>query len=370
MKKVLTIGGATKDIFIVDSQPQMLHLCCYEGRRSFLIFEDGRKVEVESLEYHTGGGATNVAVSFKRLGFEVSTYIKVGYDQEGTYIMQSLQESGIDTSFICVTNNEPTAISFIVPTEQGNRVALVYRGANRTITNSEIPYNAIKDVDAVYVGPLSGQSSDLILPIATAARDAGKLIVINPSSQQLSASNDTLCKALAIIDILVINAYEAHCCMSTLVQHDRELQIKLLSDRDVAQSCGLPDMMRKPLVYRGLCFSLPMLLRELRSRGPAIIIVTNGKDGVYVAADNRILYHPSINVPVVCTIGAGDAFASGFVSWLQHGNSIEDSIRAGIVNSASVIGHIGAKTGLLTREDMEQKLETLPKNLLQEYPLQ
>jgi sugar/nucleoside kinase (ribokinase family) len=51
--------------------------------------------------------------------------------------------------------------------------------------------------------------------------------------------------------------------------------------------------------------------------------------------------------------GAGDAFASGFLSAYILKKPIREAMKWGIANSASVIGEIGAQTGLLHRERME-----------------
>ena len=110
--------------------------------------------------------------------------------------------------------------------------------------------------------------------------------------------------------------------------------------------------------------------QEVHARGPKIIIVTNGKEGVYVSYKDSIFFHPSLSVPVISTLGAGDAFGSGFVGMYAQGFSVEDSIRAGMLNSASVIGDVGAKTGLLHKEEMDKRLKAIIKGMLQEYPIE
>ena len=53
--------------------------------------------------------------------------------------------------------------------------------------------------------------------------------------------------------------------------------------------------------------------------------------------------------------GAGDAFASGFLGFYLKGGNLKASLRAGIVNSASVVQYIGTTKGLLTRKDISGK---------------
>jgi len=369
MKRILTIGGATKDIFITYAQAQMLDLCLHEGRRSFLIFEDGKKVEVEALEYHTGGGATNTAVGFRRLGHEVSAFFKIGHDQEGVYVIKSLQTNQVDTSHVIVIDEIPTATSFIIPTVDGNRVVMVYRGANLTIEEDEIPDSAIKEADLVYITSLSGSSSDLLLPIVKRAQEYNKIVAVNPGTSQLTTGTGILCKALASIDILILNCSEARCCMASLVQEDRELQFKMLNMKEAPMPNHMPELLKAPIIHQGLCFGMHTFFQEVHARGPKIVVVTNGKEGVYVSYKDSIFFHPSLSVPVISTLGAGDAFGSGFVGMYAHGFSVQDSIRAGMLNSASVIGAIGAKTGLLHKDEMDKRLKAIVKGMLQEYPL-
>ena len=346
----------------------MLDLCLHEGRRSFLILEDGKKVEVEALEYHTGGGATNTAVGFRRLGHEVSAFFKIGQDQEGVYVLQSLQTNKVDTSHVIVADGVPTATSFIIPTVSGNRVAMVYRGSNLTITEDEIPYEAIKNTDLLYITSLSGASGDLLLPIVQHAKSHNKIVGVNPGTSQLTTGTEVLCKSMAYIDILILNGSEARCCMAAMVHEDRELQLRMIASHESQESKHMPELMQAPLVHQGLCFELRTFFKEVHARGPQIVVVTNGKEGVYVSNKDRLFFHPSLAVPVISTLGAGDAFGSGFVGMYAQEFSIEDSIRAGMINSASVIGHIGAKTGLLHKDEMDVRLKAIVKGLLQEYP--
>ncbi len=157
--------------------------------------------------------------------------------------------------------------------------------------------------------------------------------------------------------------------MAALVRDNKDLQLKILREPPCEPKTTLPPLLRAPLMHEGFCFTLNVFFEELHGRGIKTIAVTNGKDGVYVCDGSRILFHPSLAVPVVSTVGAGDAFGSGFVAWLIDGHSLEDSLRAGMINSASVIGSVGAKTGLLLKYDLEKRLNSIVKGLIEEHPL-
>lgn len=372
MKKILTVGGATRDIFISPQPIQMLHLSLQEGRRSFLVYETGRKVEVSELDYHTGGGATNTAVAFKHLGFDVSAFFKIGPDAEGDFIVRSMKERGINVDHVARDEHVATATSFIIPTEAGDRVALVYRGSNVKMEEKDLPLKALSGIDQLYVTSLPGKAESLLLPMVRAAKKEGVSIAVNPGSAQLTTPCQTLRKSLEYIDILIVNDYEARQCMTSLALADKSLQVKLLKLVEAQKQIkgqNLPLLLQHTIMHEGLCYSLPFFFEEILSRGPKCVVVTNGKEGVYVADKNHIFFHPAVTAPCICTLGAGDAFGSTFVGWLLNGNSVEDAVRAGVINSSSVVGYIGTKTGLLEYKTLQKRVKELDTKLLQRFPL-
>jgi len=361
MKKVITIGGVTQDVFIMHEPVQMLHLCLKDGKRSFLVYESGRKVELQNLYYHTGGGATNTAASFKKLGFEVAPCCKVGSDQQAEWIIEKLRADKIDTQYIVHDNNLPTAISFILPTEHGDRIPLVYRGATTQLQENDIPLNNFADTDCVYLSSLNGPASQLLLPITHHAKQSNCYVAVNPGTYQFRSGADILCKSLPNIDVLILNAHEAHICLKAIAQQNAELFAAMQEESRLADHENIPTLLRMPLLSSGECFNSIAFFKHILKSGPKIVAITNGKEGVYVAHDKKIYFHPILPAEVVSTLGAGDAFASTFVSWLLKNQSIEDALRAGIINSAAVIQHVGTKTGLLSENEIEKRMKKLDK---------
>ena len=102
-------------------------------------------------------------------------------------------------------------------------------------------------------------------------------------------------------------------------------------------------------------------------RGPQVVAVTNGAEGVYVAQGDTIYFHPSLPSDVVCTVGAGDAFGSCFVASLLQEKSVPESLIRGSLNAASVITHIGAKMGLLNSGELEKRAQKTSLQLLQSF---
>jgi ribokinase len=89
------------------------------------------------------------------------------------------------------------------------------------------------------------------------------------------------------------------------------------------------------------------VLKKLRSFGPKVVVITDGKNEMHASDDKYIYSTKPPAVKVVDTTGAGDAFAASFLSGIIRKNDIEFAIKLGIVNSISVISHYGAKNILL-----------------------
>ena len=151
MKKILTIGSSMRDVFMEYEGVETLQLHTDAEDLAYVCMRAGRKIEIQNLIYYCGGGATNSAVSFARAGFNVTTLCKIGADQAGEFILQTLKTENINTQKVIQTDAAPTGNSFIVPGPQGNSAVLVHRGANIMLTESEIPEEAIATSDQLYI---------------------------------------------------------------------------------------------------------------------------------------------------------------------------------------------------------------------------
>jgi sugar/nucleoside kinase (ribokinase family) len=364
--EILTLGGATQDIFIHYEDAQTVEFCGPHEKSSFLLLQEGAKIEINKIRYSTGGGATNSAVSFKRLGFEVSSFFKIGTDSQGISILQALKKEGVSVAECVIDHHEQTGISYIIPSFRGDRTVLAFRGANAHIKQEEIPFSSFKKYSYLYITSMSGDSSHLLLSITQEAKHHGVTIANNPGISQLTAGAQTLCKSLPFIDILILNRDEARQFMVSLLQSDKKLH-ESLNQKKHEMLPHAPSLLRDLFTYENTCFSLVHFFKEALARGPRIAVVTNGSEGVYVCSEKTIYFHPSLPVKLVSTLGAGDAFGSGFVAGLALFNSIEQAIRTGILNSSSVITHVDAKEGLLRRDQLDYALKNLDYSLLQKF---
>lgn len=321
MKKIITIGGATQDIFIHTHMTDVQREEC-EGR-SFVLFQEGSKIPVQNLHYATGGGATNAAATLHLLGHDVAPACKIANDPAGFFIMEDLRRRGISTRYVKYSTNMPSGVSFILPSPSGNRTILAYRGANGTLNNDDIPFEDFAQCDGLYITSLPNGASHLLPLITSHAQMHNLTVAVNPGKHQLQNGASDVKSALAKSTIFILNEDEARALYATL--HNT-----------------------KP-------FSIETYCDYVAQQGPSIVVVTSGAHGVYVAAREECgnikrYFVKSKEVNVSNTVGAGDAFGSCFFGMLLHGATIEQALECGVENSASLLTGNDAKDKLLMRE--------------------
>jgi sugar/nucleoside kinase (ribokinase family) len=369
--RVITIGGATQDIFLHYCGAESVTIAKRDSAEHYMLFESGEKIEVDSISYITGGGATNSAVSFKRQGFDVATFCKLGNDQAGSFILNDLMRQGIDTNLICHSTTYETGRSFIISSEQGERTIFAYRGANNHLDLKTLVCDELSAADLLYITSLSNESAAILPLLVACAQNFNIPIAINPGSSQLAKGSDDLRRSLKHVKTLILNRSEAHKFMISLIESSETFKQALTTPQPDTAACvtnNSPYLLNNPIAYNNLYFCMQQFFREVLLMGPEIVVITNGSNGVYAATKDAIFFHPSVKTEVVDTVGAGDAFGSCFVASLASGYSIEDALRRGVINSASVLRYLGAKEGLLTHEVLDSQLTTLDKNLLQRFP--
>lgn len=360
--KILTIGSAMYDIFLQYICKDLLTIDSLPESHLFMLLEAGKKHELQEIICHTGGGATNSAVSFARLGFEVSSFFKVGTDASGKTIIDELNDNQVNTEYVLKTDKANTGTSFVIPCPSGDRSTLMHRGANLTLTQAELPLKAIEVNDYIYVTSLSGSTAPFIETITAHAKKYNKQVAANPGTSQLIEGAQHLRNALAHIDILILNCYEASLLMHELTPQEQ------VADKSFFQESNTPNLLQTSLLTNQ-SFNIRTFFKKIFTYGPRIVVVTNGAEGVYVAQENMIYFHPSLGLEVISTLGAGDAFGSCFVAQIAQNKSLEYAIRCGVTNASSVIQHTDTKTGLLSSEELEKRVENINKDLLQTFNL-
>lgn len=315
MFDVITFGSAISDTFL-RLKKEDSHVLAgkhfHSGEGLCLSF--GSKVFIEQMEIFSGGGGTNTACTFAKQGLKTAYVGKVGDDKAGKEIIDELKKLSVSTSFLQKDKQRKTALSIILSSPSGERTILVYQGACHFMTEDDIPWGKVKKTKWFYLAPLSGESSKVFAPLVNFAKMAKIKIASNPGSSQLALKENVLKSVLSKVDVLILNKEEASLLAG-------------ISGEDEA------------------------LMKGLKRFGSRIVVVTKGRDGSVVCDDTYLYKAGVLETSVVEKTGAGDAFASGFLTGLLQKNDISFAMQLATANATSCIQQVGSKNGLLKKGD-------------------
>ncbi len=309
---IITTGSATVDVF-AHTASDMVKFVTNEGEEDFLAYPSGSKLIINNLEFHVGGGGTNTAVSFARLGLNTAYLGKLGNDTNAQKVLDLLDAEGIQ--FIGAQKGQ-TGYSVILDTLEKDRTILTFKGANDQLLEKDI---LLKHLDArwLYSSSLTGESQHTLNALVDICKRKNIKFAFNPSNYQAKQGYEKLKHIIDSCTALIMNNEEAE---------------MLFAQQDMS---GF-----------------------IREHPKMYIAITDGGKGVIVHYEGKqIIVTPTPHHTVVETTGAGDAFASGFVAGLAHQLELTQAITLGMVQAESVIGAIGAKNNLLIKEVAFQRME-------------
>jgi len=269
MLDVVTFGSAVVDVFVGTDISE---------KKKYIAYPVGSKILIKDLKFDIGGGGTNTAVTFSRLGLKTGFIGKLGDDKQGEDILNLLKKEKI--KFLGkIKKNAKSGYSIILDSKEKNRTILTYKGVNNELSFNEIPKIKTK---WLYLSSLLGKSFQTQKKFMQSLSKKATKIAFNPSDYLIKKQN--LSKILKHCTVLILNKDEAK---------------MLTRNKD--------------------------LLIGLNQIGPKIIVITDKKNQIQ-AYDGIKKYSLKPNsIKVVERTGAGDAFASGFVAGQIAGRNIKES---------------------------------------------
>ncbi len=312
--KIVCIGKATQDVFLKDDEfdPHK------EGKVMYTHLPLGAKMDIDDLEFATGGNATNVAVTFARQGLHAEYVWTLGYDPASEAVLRALDAEGVLTHNVHQDKRYQAGYSTILIATNGERTILNNAGKATNADGDNVKLDVIKTADWVYPTALMKGGVELLRKIVDMAEEYNVKVMLNPAGTELAKPNK-LKGILDSVEVLCLNKEEA----------------QMLVEGSTSE-----ELVRHLLHY------------------VSVAIVSDGPRGV-VASDGETIIRAGMyeDVKVNDRTGAGDAFASGFLSqWIQ-GKTLKESIVFASANSTSVVAHIGAKPGILGKH---VKLHDMP----------
>ncbi len=319
----VAIGDIVVDAFIQLNQEHATVTKNLDTGRKTLEMPFGSKLPYDDVVVvNAVGNSPNASVSAHRLGVRSALISNLGHDRNGTDCLEKLRDEGVHTEYVKVHEGKKTNYHYV----------LRY-GPERTIliNHEKYPY-VLPDFDVppkyFYFSSIGEHGIDYHFEIAKYVKEHPETkLVFQPGTFQIKLGPQKLKELYEVTEIFFCNKEEAQEILET-------------KEQDV-----------------------PTLIREFKKLGPKMPVITDGPDGAYVVDEDDQAWHMPMYpdpAPPVDRTGAGDSFSSTFTTAIILGKSPAEALAWGPINSMSVVQHIGAQKGLLTREQLEEFLANAP----------
>ena len=272
----------------------------------------GETVLAETTYTGGGGKGANQAVAAARLGRRVAMVGRVGADEAGRHLRESLDAEGIDVRSVLDTD-APTGAAYIAVDGAGDNQIVVAPGANAHLTAEDVRQAAaVLEAAAVTMVQLEVPLD----AVEEALRVATGTVVLSPAPARPLAPG-----ILEQADVLVPN--------------ETELAI-LAGVEDVGDAATAADLAHR--------------------LGARAVLVTRGERGALVVAGGRVEVVPSPEVDAVDTTGAGDAFCGAVADALARGETVGEAAAQAVRVAAVACTRPGAQASLPTPAEVAEVL--------------
>lgn len=285
----------------------------------------GETVEGTRFYATPGGKGGNQAVAAGRLSAPgaVEMVGRVGGDSYGREMRDYLNAANVGTRYLRTdeTATSGVAIIFIDATGQ-NYVNAVY-GANARCDAMQVAdaTAALKGASVLLAQQEIPLETTFAVMRAANAKGKGVTVILDPAPARPRLPEGFL----QACDILTPNQGEAEALTGIPVN-------------DVA--------------------SAKRAASEIRRSGVPGVIIKMGELGAYVDAAGVSRHFPAFKVPVVATVGAGDAFNGGLAAGLAEGASFEDAVWLAMATGAMSVTRPGAQESMPTRAEVQELLRS------------
>ena len=262
---------------------------------------------VEQIRMAPAGSAGGTAVVLAKLGASVLSAGAIGTDPLGDALVTLLERNGVDASCLVRKSDVQTSASVLPIRPNGDRPALHVIGANGSLNQDDIPWQAIETATHVHAGAPEIAGPELIAKVLERARAAGAVTSADLLAPGEPGIRDWVAPALAHVDHLLVNEEQA---------------TGLVEEQDVAAACA-----------------------KLRELGPEAVAATLGAEGAIVVSGDGEQRVPAYEVEVVDTSGCGDAFSAGYLRGLADGRPLNEAASLGCAAATFVAGGLGSDAG-------------------------
>jgi 2-dehydro-3-deoxygluconokinase len=290
-------------------------VCLGETMAAFRPAGPGRLADSPVFVRGVGGAESNTACLLARAGHRVRWIGRVGTDGFGDHVLAEIAARGVDVSAVRRDPDRPTGVYFRTG---GERSTTSERPADRDL--AEVLYHR------------AGSAASAMSPdtVDRAAADSGRILHLSGITPALSAG----CRAL-------VHELTGPRPGRPLLSFDVNYRVGLWRRQDPAV---LLDLARRcDLVFVGADEARaawgapdPAAVRELLPE-PSVLVVKDGGRGATAHTAEGACRVPAPSVEVADPVGAGDAFAAGFLSATLRGLPPRARLRHGHLAAAAAL---------------------------------
>ncbi len=315
----LAIGDITIDAFIHLSQAEIR--CDENDEHCKLCLNFADKVPYEEVYIVPAvGNSANAAVSASRLGLKSALLSTIGDDINGMDCVKVLQEENVGTQFVTVNKSKKTNYHYVLWYMDDRTILVKHEDYNYKLYDFDEPH-------WVYLSSLGENSLNFHKELESYLNERPNIkLAFQPGTFQMKFGREILAGLYKRTDLFLCNKEESQ-------------RILGVSDGDIKH-----------------------LLKMMATLGPKIVVITDGIKGAYSYDGTEMLFMPPYPdpKPPVQRTGAGDAFSSTFTVALALGKTVREAMMWAPINPMAVVQKIGARAGLLTREQLEDFLKRAP----------
>ena len=273
-------------------------------------------VLVASDGEHVGGAEANVASGLAAAGIPAAWAGRVGTDPYGELVRRELAVRGVDLTLVDIDSALPTGWYSKCTRESAD-------GERITESNYRRAGSAASAMDVAFLERVAG---------AALVHCSGITAALSPTCSAMMRA--LVCDRAYVGDATVsfdVNWREQLWPgrdTTAVVELARAADLVLVGGDEAERVFGTAD---------------PRELRAILPRPQTIVVKDGARQAITIALDGSAEAVPALSVEVVEPVGAGDAFAAGFLTGVARGEDARTCLRR---------GHIGAATTLTVRADV------------------
>ena len=302
--------------------------------------------DIKSFGAFVGGCPTNISVGVQRLGLQAALLTAIGEDPVGEFLLKFLRNEGVETRFIPRKPNHRTS-AVVLGIEPPDRFPLIYyrdNCADIELTIDDVIAAPLAESRAVLIsgtGLSKEPSRSATFYAAEEAYYLGKRVFLDLDFRA-DQWHDPRAFGVVVRSVLPY--------VDIAIGTEEEVKAATLTDR--SQLAIAHSQISNPTIEGDMVVAIATLLRP---RGPAALIVKRGVEGADVhLVTGEVIHAAPFPVEVYNTLGAGDAFASGFIYGILSGWEWEKAARLGNATGAIVVTRHGCANFMPTMPEVDE----------------